>query len=32
MKFLSRDPNIMILADGVMGVKILDLKNTSNPE
>ena len=29
MRFLTRDPNVMILADGVMGVKILNLTNGS---
>lgn len=31
MKFLTRDPNLMILADGVMGVKIMNLTDTSAP-
>lgn len=28
MRFLTRDPNVMILVDGVMGVKILNLTNS----
>jgi len=31
MKFLTRDPNLMILADGVMGVKIMNLTDTLAP-
>jgi len=31
MKFLTRDSNIMILVDGVMGVKIMNLSDTLAP-
>jgi len=29
MRFLTRDPNVMILIAGVMGVRILNLTNSS---
>jgi hypothetical protein len=29
MRFLDKDPNIMILADGVMGIKIFNFSNPS---